>query len=164
MEKFKVCDEIDFCLEQLQIDDHLAVAVSREYALHTRRLGKSSYYCFENLNIIYNYGLKIWMKKDFQFANELNQFVEHAVEAGLINKWLSNNEARLMYFPRGEVYKPVTLAHLTGGLLCLACVLTSAICTFIAEQLVCKKIQRGNASKFWIYTDKALNPLVQFWK
>ncbi|XP_031634347.1 uncharacterized protein LOC116347768 [Contarinia nasturtii] len=91
LDQFKMVYQPSDYIDQLEWNDKLAVALSRE--LSRSPTGKDNdsslkIYCFEHPNNIYEYPLKVLMHKKFSYAKELNTFIRFARECGLIDKWL----------------------------------------------------------------------------
>lgn len=164
MKSFEVCeniDDLDFRLNQLSYDDSLAVFVSLQYVLNTNLLKGKNIYCFKDFEVINNYNLKILMKMNFTFVDELNNFIGRAVETGLIKKWLKNEETIYKYTRVDDNYILTTQIMYSGFILCFS-VVVFAILVAIAEKVVYAKAKQPNAKKAWIIAEKTFNPYRYF--
>lgn len=153
--------------EQLEWNDKLAVAVSYELSLSFLRIGgnrcdpKTKIYCFDAANSIYDYGLKILMRKDFPLINELNQFILYASESGLINKWLMGNRSLTEKKPLFE-YVSFKAESLIVALMIFIGMILLALIVIIVETIVHKKIQGQNFIPFWHYVEIMIDPYRHF--
>lgn len=158
LEGFEICEDHDLCLNRLNYEDNLAVAVSREYAWNTRFLGRSSTYCFENSEAIDNYALKVLMKKDFPFVSELNNFIKYATEGGLIVKWLK--DSRVVQRKREQErisFSPLRLQNIHGILIIYASLWIFTFITALLEQIIYRQTRKPNTARFWIYAEMAID-------
>lgn len=156
MEKFELCDDIGAGLTELQNNLHSAVAVSHSYVLNTRQTGELNIQCLKNAETIYEYGLKILMKKDFQYVDDLNKLLRHADEAGLIKKWLSIREAKFKSGPTKVDPLNLKFLEVFFYILGASAVLTTTI--FIWEMIIHEKAREFNRSKFWVWAEIFIDP------
>lgn len=124
---------------------------------------KLKLYCFNNPNNIYEYSLKILMKKDFALVNELNRFIRYASDGGLIVKWLkgnryNSNSEKLSKFSFSET----NLNSLLFNLIIFCAVSTLSMIAFIVEILVDRNVQKKNCSTFWRYCQMFIDPYRYF--
>lgn len=157
LEQFEICNELDICFEELTFDEHLAVAVSREYALST--FLTKSVFCFDGSETICNHELKILMKKNFALADELNDFIKYSDQGGLIVKWLNDfQQSQPKYeFDNQVGYKSLTLEYFWGCLIIYGCVWIPTFMVAIAEQIIYRKARDPHAAKFWIYAEMLID-------
>lgn len=87
VENFKVCDDLNFCLNQLVQNSQFAVAISREHARNCHLMSTSQIYCFKNNEIIYDYAKSFLVRKDNLHLDKLNEFIRMSSASGLIEKW-----------------------------------------------------------------------------
>lgn len=92
LNRFEVVENASIYFEELKWNNKLAVAVSYEES-HSKTKDvpfefKKEFYCFAHKDIIYEYSLKMLVRKDFRLLKELNNFIKYANECGLIDKWL----------------------------------------------------------------------------
>lgn len=165
LEKFQVHGDLNLYLDQLSIDDYLAVAVSQEYALSKQLTeGKnawtnifSSVHCFENWENIQNFELKVLMKKEFRFVDELNYFIKYSLQGNLVKKWLADEEVRFKYGQTAAYIEPVGFTYLAAPYCLYALCSLLATLIFFAEKAIYRKSKQLNASKFWINADLMMN-------
>lgn len=156
MKNFKICEDLDDCLNQLLENSKLAVAISREHAFNTAAI--SHIYCFENSEIIYEYALTILVRKDFSYLKELNWFIEILIESGYISKWLTDYQNQSHFKSKHDIYRPTELKHMHGILSILMIVIIVAFAVLLLEKTVYKKTKQQNPSKFWIIIEIMIDP------
>lgn len=87
LRNFEVTEQPEQYLSDLQWNDKLAVAISRDHYLSRSENGlnyQNIAYCFDHPNFICGYSLTMLARKDFSFLDELNDFIQRAVEGGLV--------------------------------------------------------------------------------
>lgn len=95
MHKYEFCDDIDVCLQELESNDEVAVAVSLERALNNRLLHRDKMFCFPEAENIKTQPISLILRKDYPFIGELNKLIRRATEGGLFVK--RKNDNRLKY-------------------------------------------------------------------
>lgn len=90
--KFKICEDLNVCLKQLNQNQQLAIAISREHVRNSH--SNLHVFCFEQSDMIYDYALKFLVRKDFPYLNEFNEFIRMTSARGLIKKWHSERIIR----------------------------------------------------------------------
>lgn len=163
MEKFEITNDQNYNLRQLEWNSKLAVATSLERVRKMQLKSELKLYCFNNPNNIYEYSLKILMKKDFALVNELNRFIRYASDGGLIVKWLKGNtfisdSEKSSKFGFSEAHLNSLLFN--GIIFCG--VSTLSMIVFIAEMLVYKNVQKNVSSTFWRYCQMFIDPYRYF--
>lgn len=156
LNKFKICDNISVHLNQLENEANLAVATSLAYIQSTGFIEKKNIYCFKNSEVIYNYGLKVLMNKNFRFAHDLNKFIKYAAEGGLTKKWLAIRDAP--FKPVTKEIAPLNLQFCEGFSYILGVCIVLAIFVFIAELIIHQKVRQKNAAMYWRLAEKAIDP------
>lgn len=158
MENFELCGNLDVCLNFLQEDSKLAVAVSREHAINHQLNSFSPIYCFKRSETIYKYTLKFLMQKDFPYMNELNQFIRRVDAAGLIVKW--HSDCNNPNFPKRKqkFYRQIKLQSFYGVFLIWFALQLLTLITFIFEKIIYKKLKAHRPSRFWIFADMFIDP------
>lgn len=152
---FKVCDDLDACLEQLNFNPKLAVAVSSEYIRSNRRFPTSNFYCFEKDEIIYSYSLKFLVRKDFSHLHKFEQFVK-MVSNGLVKKWNSDARTHPNYREHDEKYNGISLAHFYGVFVISLVLILAAFVVLFLEKYVYKKARE--LGWFWKFTEMIIDP------
>lgn len=136
------------------------MAILREYADNIQRNMHYKLYCFENSDMIYNYAMKFFVRKDFPHLNELNAIIKRASAAGLIEKWRLNSQIKSKYKQNNEVnaYHINSIPDFYGMLLVYDCVLVIGILMLPFELLVYRMKRTANSSRFWMYAEMAIGP------
>lgn len=158
LKTFKISNDENYYLRQVEHNSKLAVATSFERARKLQSDSHLQIHCFNNQNMIHTYSLKLLLKKEFPLFNELNSFIQHASSGGLIVKWLKCN--------RNDSYSQKALFHysdanlesfLFGGLLFTALTLLS-FAIYIVEIFVYRRVQAQNNARFWRYFEMYIDP------
>ena len=157
LNKFIITNETDEYLEQLDWNYKLAVASSMERAQYFKSKRHFDVYSFTHPNQIHVYALKFLMRPNFPFANELNKFIEHATDGGLINKWRTKYQSHFKpkyqdetFFFKIENYLliMVIFAHL----------IFLANFIFVLERIVFKRVQMRRWRRFWRFVEMMIDP------
>lgn len=156
LRNFIITNDISDYLHQLERDNKLAIATSYERIRKYQSNSGAKLYCFNDMNNLYGYPLKILMQKNFPYADELNRFIMHASEGGLIYKWLkrrnrSEKPTKLHYF----YFKLESL--LFGGTIFLGTTALTFLILFV-EMIVFKNVQKANPALIWLFMDMAIDP------
>lgn len=156
LEKFYVYDNLEFCLSQLDHNSRLAVAISREHSQNSRLLLAHDYHCFGKSNIIYEYALKFLVRKNFQYFNDLNRFIQMASSSGLIEKWRSKTQNRFDY--TDSFFGYLTFEYFLG-IVILGSILWILLIIFLfIERIVHAKNRKPNPTRFWIIFEMVIDP------
>lgn len=157
--KFKSFEHPSDYLDQLKLNDKLAVAASYELS----RSKTKHIYCFDNENIIYEYSLKMLVRKDFSLLRDLNNFLRGASEGGLIEKWLENY--RSLGAKKDHIEFTGFKLESIYFLLCV-CVafLILAFLAIIVERTTFRNNEIPNAKPFWRYVEMIISPYRYFYQ
>lgn len=155
LDKFKICQDMDLCLRQLNQNSKLAVAISREYTHNNRLNSDQTFYCFES-DIIFEYSLEFQIRKNFPYLAELNKFIEIACAGGLIEKWRSNHYIR--GYKQEEKNVPFSLEEMSGFLLIFPLIVVIIFITLFLERITYRKVRTPNTSRFWLIVEKIIDP------
>lgn len=163
VENFKVCDDLNFCLNQLVQNSQLAVAISREYARNSHLMSTSQIYCFKNSEIIYDYATSFLVRKDYLLLDKLNEFIRLSSASGLIEKWRLS-----ITYPKRYKHEETEIAYMTlknADAIFYLCYFHTIIhfLTFFSEKIVHKKARESNPGKIWILFEMFIDPERHFW-
>lgn len=139
----------------MSYDDELAVIVSRQYVHNKHLMENTNIHCFNEPEILYSYGLKVFMRKDCRFINELNNFIKNAVEGDLIKNWLAIEELHLQY---DQVASQYNIQNVIGLLTVFVILYTLSFLCFISEIIIYKKVSQTNPSTFWFIAKIFIDP------
>lgn len=146
------------CIKQLETDDALAVAVSRERALNNRLLHRDKMFCFaENIQ---TQPISLILRKHYPFENDLNEFIVRATEAGFFVKWKKDSRLKYEHEVFGTQY--MKLDHLYGAMLAAFLMLILATFVFITERVAYRRAHSSNATRFWKLVEILMNPVRSF--
>lgn len=158
MNIFEVTDHPDKCINELLWNDKLAIAISRELSICSR----NNAYCFDHPNIIYEYSLSMLTRKDFPLINELNQFIQGAVEGGLITRWLKRYRSREKEIP--PEYTDINWENFSIYVVFYLGLTFFAFVMLIIEKIVYRKVREPNSKPFWRYIEMAIDPYRYFFR
>lgn len=135
-ETYKKCrDNIDASLADLNTHDNLAVAVSKLHANNCPLIASHQLSCLQNENII-NFPIAMVVRKDLYVLSKMNEFLQQAIEAGLVDKWKKG--FRMYEYKPTKSHEPVVLKmeHCIGSAIFLIGGLIIASLTFCAEHCI----------------------------
>lgn len=159
IENFVVCDDLDFCLDQLNWNSALAVAIFFEHARNHLSGPDSQIYCFKNSEIISEYSLKFFVHDDFPYLNELNEFIHLTSASGLIEKWRSNKQMLNQSFTyKRKIHNRLVLYNFLGIFYVGAVMGIIVISTFFLERFVYTKVRTANTFRFWKIIEMMIDP------
>lgn len=149
-------------LHQLEWNNKIAVAVSLAEVQNDRRLS-NLVYCFNDP--IYEYSLKMFMRNDFPYINELNQFIQQAMDSGLILKWLKGYQFGSSIKRSEKTLYEYMHNHEALMLLIVFCCLLLSLAFFmwIIEKIVHKKVCTQNSALIWKYIEMMIDPYRHYW-
>lgn len=154
---FKVCDELDDCLIEMNRHYSLAIVMSREY-FHYNQLSRTlPIFCYENSDIIYDYSIKLLVSKKFMLLRELNEFMRMASEGGLIEKWRRSSRIRFSSKHNILNFKPIQMAQFSGLLIIYCVPVFLLVLLLIIENIGHKKVNQPNSSRIWILIEKLID-------
>lgn len=163
LNNFKICTNLDECLSQIDVNPKLAVAISLAHASNSYLISSSQLYCFNNLDIIYEYAMKFLVNKNFTYFEKLNDFIGMASAGGLIEKWYSDGRIRAPYKHVERVYGHFLMEQMNGILIIWSIAVMIAIISFLNEFFVFMKSRAPNPSRLWIISEMLIDPDRHFW-
>lgn len=163
MNYFKICDNLDQCLSRLSGNPKLAVAISRERAYNSLLILASQIYCFDS-EIIYEFDLKFLVNKNSTILTDLNEFIQSAIESGLIKKWRFDNQMiKLPCKYIQKVYGQLNLEHHFGMIIIWGLMITFVFFVFLLERVVYRKVRSSNAARYLKFIEIAIDGERHFW-
>lgn len=144
------CDQIDECLNDLEFNMELAVAVNRRYIDSSP--SRDFVFCFDSNEVNHNFPLAFLIRKDFRHLLQFNDLLEKLIEAGLVSKWL-----RDYYHPEEFLANQYTTVSFDGIFVLFMLVSLCTIIIGIFEQIVHRKCQRYNTHRYWKLMNKLIN-------
>lgn len=162
LQKFQISTSPIDNLHQLQWNNKLAIAISRNYFNDKQFMSISYMHCIRNDNV-YEYPLTVLASKSFPFMNELNRFIQRSVDTGLIVKWVEGIHY-CTSTPKKPLYEytEVTFDSLSGSLLLWIFMLATTLLAFITEIIAWRKVQAQNPARIWHYIEMMVNPIRYF--
>lgn len=163
MDKFEIIRDPNDYFGQLEWNDKLAIAASRELftsstSIEERRLRlKKTVYCFIHPDYIHQYSLKILANKNFVLVKELNRFIQKVSENGCIVKWLKRYRFASEKQPIYE-YATATAQSFVSPLAIGLCLFLLASSAIIAEWFIYRMTRTPNSSKFWQFVQMLIDP------
>lgn len=148
------------CLHELEWNNKLAVAISRELSISSKEVGSDSVYCFDFPNNIYENSINMLLHKNFPHSDDLNRFIRFARESGLILKWLNQYRSYNRQFQ--STYTALRLETIIILLALIGCMIFLATGTLIFERIVNRKVQTPNSKRFWQYSQVIIDPYRHF--
>lgn len=139
-------------MKQLNANDDLAIAVSRQHIFNNPIYKKSQVYCFDRLENIADYSVSLFVRKTFDLLPKIEEIIQKLLEAGFIRKWESESQLRRKY----EVdYIPPTALTFEYVAVSIYIVmfpgLTMCCVVFLVEYTANRKCKINNKStKYWI--------------
>lgn len=159
---FEQPNDLNNYLHQLKWNNNLAVA-SYFTEVQNDQIISNFAYCFKDP--IFKFSLKMFMQNDFILINELNRFIQQAMETELFFKWLKeyqpnvlNNKVEKFQHFKVNVQMFTILFLICGGMLLLA------FCIWIIEKIVHKNVRTPNSSTIWRFIEMIIDPDRHFWQ
>lgn len=152
-----MCDDLDVCLRQLDLNRYLAVGVSLEHAQNSRLIPASEIYCFENVEQIMQYSVQILVRKEFFLFEEFNTFINLAKANGLVAKWWTQTRIRPDYEYFEEEYGEITMDNFNGFFIFWISLLIVPTLVYFVEKIIFYGAQKPNPSKIFILLDMLID-------
>lgn len=133
--QFESCANINDCLNQLLVNGHLAVGVSRKYVHTNFEQFPHEIFCFAESEHIESLQISILTKNDRCLEKMINKEILAYSEAGLISKWINDYKIKNIVEPIQYGY--INIDHIAAlilfGFLLSICI---AIFSFLSEILI----------------------------
>lgn len=134
----------------------MAVAISREHAYNNPSIPASHIYCFKNSQIIYDYALHFFVRKNFTHLDNLNEFILMASATGLIDRWRSVKKEQTRTQSSEEPIGITSDVFLHGTLIFSSLYILFPM-TLLIEKLVYTRVHMQNSSKVWKFLEMVIN-------
>lgn len=154
LDNYETCSTSDDCLVNLKNNEHLAIGISREYAVYRTNILNTRMYCFDTYDNIDSFSISMWIRKNGLHEN-INGLVHRLLESGLLKKWttstykLIRNNCDCVKSDDSNEVIPINLEH---AVVAIAAYLGLTFLSYIAyrlEKLIYQKISSGNPTKTW---------------
>lgn len=159
LKQYTLCDDLIVCLNRLNQNPKLAVAIPREFIHNARNNLTFSIYCFEKPEIIHTFAFRFYMHKNFSYINALNDFIKAASTSGLIEMWRMKNRVQ---FERNEIETRksglVTIENSTGLLALWSSLIFGVMMVLCLEIIVHNHAIKPNAHRFWKLIEMIIDP------
>lgn len=166
LDRFKICDDFSVCLNQLQQNSKLAVAISNERIRWMRKNSNFEMYCFERPDIIFSFPMTFWIRNNFTYIKELNEFIKAASASGLIERWRSQIGQKISNHIEHATTSDglIKMENMVGILGLLVLMYVFKICAFISEIVVYEQVRSSSETfrPFWILVEKIIEPKRHF--
>lgn len=157
LERYKLCPNMDDCLNRLHQNHRLALAVSREHAKTNERILPSQLECFDNSEIIHEYDLTFLARNNFTYLTKLNKFIQMARSGGLIEKWRRDNQHQT--YKRTKLIRTQLKVHNFYGIFSLWMFFFAfQSFTLIWEKIVYQRAHMPNPTWIWVLFEMAIDP------
>lgn len=158
VDKFILCDNTEACLSQLNLDQHLAVAISNEYFQNIPKIFKEDVYCLTEYGFSSTHGLHFLLRNDTGLKSDLDRFILLANEGGLIFKWMADLSARQILKNEDIILREHSMKIMWSlGFICGSLILL-ATNVFLAEIIIHKQRARSYSQRFWTLAEQLIDP------
>lgn len=149
-EHFHICEDIGQCLLDLEINNRLAIATSRQHALNHRI---SKIYCFDESQNIYKHLISMYVRKDHHAFDNIMIFTIRAFESGLFVKWERDSKIAHQAKPKVSTIFSLKLSHIYGSIFIYLLFAFLGMIFFLAEMYTFRKARVENSRRFWVICD-----------
>lgn len=127
-------------------------------------LPKTEIFCFSKADNVYTFSVAMITKKYFHLLPQMNSVIRRVSEFGLLEKWAKDNSAATLKLiqnsddgstDNGLVV--LTVGHITGAIIIMCVGYAGALCAFIFELIVAKKLKLSTHKSFWSFWDKVFD-------
>lgn len=94
----------------------------------------------------------------------MNSIIRRVVEFGLLEKWAEDNSAATLKLIQNsdngsedDGLVVLTVGHITGALTIMLLGYAAALCAFVGEVIVAKKVSLSKNKLFWSFWDKVFD-------
>ncbi|XP_067647971.1 uncharacterized protein Ir87a [Eurosta solidaginis] len=137
-QNFKMCYNIEECLNRAATDESVAVAVSRQHSFYNPRIRRDHLYCFDRNENLYIYLVTILVPKKFHLLHKINAVIENVIESGHMEKWARELDMKRKI--RDSIrqaqmvsVKGLTINQVVGTFVLHAMILAVALIIFLLE-------------------------------
>lgn len=126
---------------------------------------KTDIFCFAKSDNIYTFSVAMMTKKYFHLLPQMNSIIRRVSEFGLLEKWAKDNSAATFKLIQnsasgdddGDGLVVLTVGHITGALMIMLLGHAVAVCVFVGEIIVAKKISSSRRRSCWSFWDKVFD-------
>lgn len=151
----KSCDSMDSCLNRLQNNENMAVAVSRIFFDASNH---SNVYCFDRTQAVMSRSTVFMIQPKNPMYNEFNEIFNRLIRSGLIAKWIKDRYVH-KFEPIAEdpPYESIKLYQAIGPFAVCSPILLLAFVAAIAEQIIYWQLLKNRNSRFWSLADRFID-------
>lgn len=149
MNTFVECSTTLRCLQLLEHNEDMAVAVPRQNAYST--IFSRNIFCFNRSNNIQNYSVALLLHEQRIEIPQWNELIQRCIEAGLIEKWANDYYEQRRQKDNGHVVviQPLATHNFYGCLVLYGLFWWATVSTFIMEIIVCTQLRNRNPHWLW---------------
>lgn len=149
MNTFVECSTTLRCIQLLEYNEDMAVAVPRQNAYST--IFSRNIFCFNRLNNIQNYSVALLLHEQRIEIPKWNELIQQCIEAGLIEKWANDYYEQRSQVDRGHVVviQPLATHNFYGCLVLYGLFWWATVSTFILEIIVHTQLRNRNSHRLW---------------
>lgn len=155
---YNLCGSAKECLNQMYVDQDIAVATSIEYFRCISLVINTNIYCVLENGFSSKHLVHFLLRKDFELMSELNRFISMANEGGLISKWMVDLSSKHVTQHQDTIRMEISMTHMISLLITCGPLIFIAILTLFVEFLVHKQNTKLNAGKFWSFANLMIDP------
>lgn len=130
----------------------------QRYIYNLRSNVSSKVYCFEKNKIVHSFATSFLVNKNFVHLNQLNEFIQHAIAGGLIEKFHVPDKIRPIRRYKERTFEQISLEHFYGLFFLTFIQLSVSLICLILETIVYKKVNEPNRSRFWKMAEMFIDP------
>lgn len=155
LQQFRLCTDINICLDELKWNKKLAVSISYERIQSSSYLRSSQLHCFSNMESVYVFYLRFLVKKNFRYLSQLNEFIQIARSSGIISHWI--NRMNPHFIPVAE--DDTTATNIIIGVYPIVVSLfIFAIFIFFVERITYTKARNSRTIRLWVIIEIYIDP------
>lgn len=156
IDNYHTCPDIVECLEQLEINEELAVAVSRQHAMNNRKVANWKIHCFSGRNTINSYPVTMLIKEDISpMTNRINMIIQSLVEGGFLDKWATDSRINGERPTQCEINLEVK--HIMFAIILFVCFASLSIVAFFVEIFIHQKLKKNQHAIVWQYAQRIVD-------
>lgn len=149
-----VCDDLELCLNQLQHQRKLAVAMSRLYFDASKH---SNIHCFDQTQNLLTYSTVFMIRRDLWMYDELIGVFDRLRMSGLIPKWARDLNIHKEAIEQSTAVRSLQMKEAFGPFALCCIVLMFAFAAAIAEQIIFRQVSKYPDSRAWQIAEKCID-------
>lgn len=146
-DEFIICDNIDECLRELELNPYLAVAVSRKHAINCPTIAREKIFCFKKTENVHSIAISMLTRRGYYLLPKMNTLLRQLIENGLFTKW-ERDTTFIVQETDTWIKTNLNLEHFVGCFVFSFIGIATSIGTFVVEIFIHRLLKNRRNNRF----------------